>query len=321
MEKAHGWVYIRSKNNGKAASSRASAQAATPRTPNIATPISGPVDIPTPISGPAASPYVANEPKFHYGDSDVQNPPNDMMNPQAEDFPLFGEAPNFGDFSPFPPPLDFNTFHQGLQASDPNEYVPALDMRLPSLDSNATTHEALQSAPSETSPFDPPEATPNLDFDWDNMDNDYTAMNMQLLTPETVEAHALKSFSRNPSICMPSPAIAEQKISNLSPAGQGNLMLYSPNSHGLDEGFYDQHDHHLGKGAGDFTLFDSPMGAADNQPQQMNASMMGLGMGATNSMFPPLNSESQQQYSLPDSSERIDPMTMDVDDYMRMDEL
>ena len=98
-------------------------------------------------------------------------------------------------------------------------------------------------------------------------------------------------------------------------------MLYSPNSHGLDEGFHDPYDHHFGKTGGDFTLFDSPVGGRDNQPQRMNASMIGVGMGATNSLFPPLNSQSQQQYSLPDWSERLDPIALDVDDYMRMDEL
>ncbi|PGG96314.1 hypothetical protein GX51_07878 [Blastomyces parvus] len=368
MEKAHGWVYVRSKNNGKG-SSRAAASGSgsdqpTPRTPSIHTPNSGIMDLPTPQSHPTPSPYLANvspyEQSLQYA-TPSGYPLDDMMDPQSHDFQLFPDATAnsnlFDDFNAnnaFAPQLDFSAFQASLEASDPNEYVPSLDMHVPSLPSSANTPNGSGPMGSggllDETAFDPTHPTPHFDFDFDNLDNDYTVMNMQLLTPaHSVEVHGLPSFSRNPS---PTCAEPQQKLNishNLSPAGQGNLMLYSPNSQerernldldldlDMDEGFYDDgYDHHhnprvgMNKPSGDFTLYESPSTASvDSISKQASYGFGSQQQHALN--FPALDSFSNAEsarFTDPDADanvhggewtvDQIDPMELnrDVDEYI-----
>ena len=332
MEKAHGWTYVRSKNTGK--NSKKGSEQPTPQTPNINTPISNMTDLPTPGSVAAQSPY--GYPRT-FGDSNV-NPYSESPSAPSGDFQLFPEpplfdnnnpAPTFGDFSPFPT-MDFDAFQAGLQASDPNEYVPSLDMRHPSIDSStATLQDQMQPPPHTEDALAATSNNPDFGINWGDLeteflDTDYTTLNMQLLTPApSVDAQALNTFSRNPSISALSPPGQQQKVSTLSPGGQGNLMLYSPNSTHLDEGFQDSYEY-AEKPSQDFTLF-------ENTGNRNSGNMMGVSHGnfdsavqPSNQMFPPMPNYQVDQYgdaTWPTAGQDVDPMNMTMDDdYMHMDE-
>ncbi|KAJ5886912.1 uncharacterized protein N7473_009586 [Penicillium subrubescens] len=66
MEKAHGWVYIRSKHSSRALGAKSKrgtkspSVQATPDTPSVSTPASGPTDFSTPSVGPTLSPFEAS---------------------------------------------------------------------------------------------------------------------------------------------------------------------------------------------------------------------------------------------------------------------
>lgn len=342
MEKAHGWTYVRSKNTGKNGSKKGSAQP-TPETPNINTPISNLTDLPTPGSGVAPSPY---EYQRTFGDAPT-NPyaesPSGPSGPSG-DFQLYPEpplfdnnpAPAFGGFSPFPT-MDFDAFQASLQASDPNEYVPSLDMRHPSIDSSTgTLQDQLLPSSLPEDVLAPTSNNPDLGINWGELeneldtgffDNDYTALNMQqLLTPaQSVDAPpALNSFSQNPSISTLSPLANRQKVPSLSPGGQGNIMLYSPNSTHLDEGFHDSYEH-TEKQSQDFTLFENSANRTSNNLMPYSSGNFNDAGQPSNQMFPPIPNYQDAQYgdaTWPDVGD-VDQMNMnmDVDDYMHMDEL
>nr|KMM64157.1 zinc finger transcription factor ace1 [Coccidioides posadasii RMSCC 3488] len=262
MEKAHGWVYVRSKNTGKA-----SARGSNHPTPSIATSPNLAGEMPTPISAVAPSPYTSPyQPDFQSGTLG-HNPAHEYNNTFNEDFPLFPGTPNNGlgeNASPFTTPFDFSSFHAGLRASDPHEYVPNLDINMPSVTSGATPiNEGFGSAMLDQSPMDLSDSQLDLNIDWHDLENEYTAMNLQLPTPESVEASTLGLYSRTPSVSIPSPD-AQTGVPSFSPSGQGNIMLYSPDSRFVDEGFADVYEP-LKKPARDFTLFDPPLGGVANQ--------------------------------------------------------
>ncbi|OJD22452.1 hypothetical protein ACJ73_06201 [Blastomyces percursus] len=366
MEKAHGWLYVRSKNNGKGGNRMAGSGSGqpTPRTSSIQTPNSGIMDLPTPQSHPTPSPYLTNvspyEQSLQYTSPPSGYPLNDMIDPHNQDFQLFPDSTTnnnlFDDFNTtnaFAPQLDFSAFQASLEASDPNEYVPSLDMHIPSVPSSANTPNGSGPMGSggllDETAFDPTHPTPNFDFDFDNLDNEYTVMNMQLLTPaQSVEVHGLSSFSRNPSPTCPEPQPKLNINHNLSPAGQGNLMLYSPNSQerernldldldlDMDEGFYDGYDHYhnqrmgMSKRSGDFTLYESPSTTSvDSISKRASYSLESQQQHAHN--FPALDSfssgESGQFTDLGTEAnmnggewtvDQIDPMDLnrDVDEYI-----
>ncbi|PGH36495.1 hypothetical protein GX50_00682 [[Emmonsia] crescens] len=370
MEKAHGWVYIRSKNNGKG-SSRVSGSVSghpTPQTPNIQTPNSGTMDIPTPQSHLAPSPYLPSispyEQSLQYTGPSGSYPLDDLMDPHNQDFQLFPDAATnnnnnlFDDFNsnnPFAPQLDFSAFQANLAESDPNEYVPSLDMHIPSIASSANTPNGpggpMGSGLMDEAAFDP---APDFDFDFDNLDNEYAVMNMQLLTPaRSVEVHGLNSFSQNPSPKCPEPQQQKTNINishNLSPAGQGNLMLYSPNSQeqrnldldldldmdmDMDEGFHDTYDHrhhhnnhnHMGmaKPRRDFTLFESSVDTTMTTTTNTKQASYGHSHSHSNSMGPPVrNFPTLDNFAAEADGcgewavDQIDPMDLhrDVDEYI-----
>jgi hypothetical protein len=320
MEKAHGWLYIRSKNTKN---SNKGSTHPTPQTPNFDTPGTGVMDIPTPVSALAPSPYETTP-----SPCDMNLPGSAQPYPVGEiphfDFPLFPDnpAPTIGDFSPFTRPLDFGAFEAALQDRDPNEFDPTLEMDIPSMDSNiAQGHVASGLIPSEC---DPTDVNPNFELNWDNVDNDYTVMSMQLLTPaRSVERQVVDSFASNHSICLPSPPLPQQKISNLSPGGQGNIMLYSPQSNTVDEGYDDLYDA-VRKPVGDFTLFESSANSHRHHRRDgMDSSSGSFGSGTdnTNPMFPPLTNYGRHYVNpeWPDQLDQVD-IRMDVDDYAGMDD-
>lgn len=95
-------------------------------------------------------------------------------------------------------------------------------------------------------------------FDWSNMNTDFTSYNMQLITPATsVSTRPRDEFSRNPSFSQ--DKISDFQVPSLSP-GALDVMLYSPYSNNdgpRDEG-YDDFVSDTGKPDNDFPLFDGP---------------------------------------------------------------
>lgn len=84
MEKAHGWVYIRSKHSSRALGAKSKrgikspSVQATPDTPSASTPASGPTDFSTPSMGPTLSPFEASmddEDEFEFNFADPPPPP------------------------------------------------------------------------------------------------------------------------------------------------------------------------------------------------------------------------------------------------------
>lgn len=309
MEKAHGWVYVRSKSNGKNVG-RASSTI-TPQTPNINSPPG--LEMPTPISAAAPSPYTSpyEQPTPQMSTPQLSTPSNfsvpESSNQQPmDDFQLFPDA-QLSESTPFSGEYDFNAFRSSLEATDPNEYVPRLDMNLPSVASSTTGNEGLGML--DLSPLE--HADLNFDMDFDNMDNDYTAMNMhQPLTP----AQTVDPYSRTISACLDAPG---HKIPSLSPSGQGNLMLYNP----TDEGFFDSYDcaaKHTGKPTGDFTLYDTPMTGSEHSDRQSDATMI----GQRNTMIPSLNSVGDD-FGLPEWSGQIDLLGVheEMEAYIRINDL
>lgn len=337
MEKAHGWTYVRSKNNGKigkkgSTTSSVPPTPSVPQTPNMETPVSSMTDhLPTPMTGPAPSPF---EPVLGF----PSNPPFNFADPPSttnEDFQLFpdnspygDQPPSLDDFSPFSS-TDFEAFRAQLEAAPRNELLAATDIHRPSFDSTATATDSM-GAPGlfDDSPLTSTDSSLNFDIDWSNipsgnMDDEYTAMDMQLLTPDgSVEPYAMNSLSKNSSICNPSPLLAQAcKISSLSPGGQGNLMLYSPSLNNVEGGFTDLYDYGWSeKPFNDFTLYENPGNAGGNMPGITRASELPTTQ-ESNPMFPPLNTGNNDRLGNHSwagqgfGSSNLNGM-MDLDDYL-----
>ncbi|KAI9927809.1 hypothetical protein ASPWEDRAFT_554745 [Aspergillus wentii DTO 134E9] len=287
MEKAHGWVYVRSKNNGR--SGRKGSARATPSTPSISTPASKAVS--TPASGPTNSPFDMGYP---------QDPPFSFADPPTrtggDDFPLFSESNSYEDpsvgingFS-----FNFDAFQNQLEAGDPNGLIP-LDMSNRQSFDNTSVPDLMGSSMGfENSPNASTDNNSlNFDLDWGHLDtasfdDEFTAMNMQLLTPaHSVEARGMNSFSRDPSISNPSPLSFQQ----------GKVALYSPSSCQFEENAHDLYEagYNGPKTGNDFTLYEhnATMGAGGAM-NMSNGNHMGL--RNLNQMFPPLSTQESVGY-------------------------
>ncbi|KAJ5357860.1 hypothetical protein N7541_005018 [Penicillium brevicompactum] len=256
MEKSHGWVYVRSKNNGRSgsgSSKRGSSVQDTPMTPSVSTPASKATDFASPIPGPSPSPSDQT-----YGWP--ENPPFNFAEPpmpaQGDDFPLFGEASPYlmNDINSFPNTMNLTAFQNQFESGDPNGLIPALEMHRQSM--NSMSVPSTDSVPDLMGPvsFDgsPLTGTESINFDqeWSNLDypmnEDYTAMPLQL--PQGHNLDAMKGYTNdydhmNVNHLSYGPA---GKVSGLSPGAQGNAMLYSPRL--LQRRDYTQ-------GGNDFTLY------------------------------------------------------------------
>ncbi|EAW09391.1 putative C2H2 transcription factor (Ace1) [Aspergillus clavatus NRRL 1] len=293
MEKAHGWVYVRSKHNGRN-SKKASTRAAS-QTPSIATPSSKAQEILTPATRPTPSPFesVASYP---------QNPPFSFADPPtqtaSEDFPLFTETGPYADlaggvnaFSPLPTTsLDFQAFQSQLEAADPNGLILPSDFQRQSLDSASPVPDLVATSMGfDGSPIASTDTSSlNFDLDWNqlevqNLDEEFTTLNMQLLTPpSSSEVNALNSFSRDPS------------ISNASPLQHSGLPFYSPSHCHMDEGVAGLQEHTEQKKL-DFPLYGHQanlgLGAMDmSHPCHLP------GMQNLDQMFPPLDVQDSIAY-------------------------
>lgn len=253
MEKAHGWQYIRSKNNGK--SGKKPQTGKTPPTPQMSTPGSYIFDAPSPTfqEGPIFYGSSAHHP--------VASDPSELTGQYAADHTM-GINETFG---PFDPNYSWIGSSNEYGSGDVTDYSGG--SHRPSWDASMTN----PSAPLSTfeASLNPQDEEPIFGdtFDWSNMENvdpDVTSMNIQLFTPATsIDTRPFEAFSRNPSISHEEQARGH--IPSLSPGAQGDAMLFTPysmpsNDLSVDEGFVEYHD--VLKPGRDFLLFDSSNGAS-----------------------------------------------------------
>ncbi|KAI4236100.1 MAG: hypothetical protein LQ349_002752 [Xanthoria aureola] len=246
MEKAHGWAYVRSKNNGKTKKSRVGK---TPPTPQVTTPS---FDASSPEFGVASY-------SNGYGDSTSLAP---SINGSEDSRPHSALNTPFMDLDDRFAPFEVNDYswngsYQGMNPVNPLPFTPS-SHRL-SFDAVSMTN-----APSNPSSFEnlltPHEQAFTENYDWSNIDtnNDFASLNIQLATPaNSIETRPLDTFGCNPSICVDQAAMGQ--VPSLSPGAQGNVMLYSPysqNESTVDEG-YEDYSADAGKPTEDFPLFDS----------------------------------------------------------------
>ncbi|KAI4190916.1 MAG: hypothetical protein LQ348_003579 [Seirophora lacunosa] len=246
MEKAHGWAYVRSKNNGK---TKKNPEGKTPPTPQITTPI---FDASSPEFGDASSPH-------YYGGAYSVAP---SINGSEESLPHSALNTPFMDlhetFAPFPTNLQWDESYDGFTPGGPSPYTPASHRF--SLDAGSMTNgPTIPSSFESLIPYEQ-ESLFTENFDWSNIDTntDFTSLNIQLVTPaDSIETRPLDAYSRNHSIGF--EQTRNQQVPSLSPGAQGNVMLYSPysqNEDARDEG-YDDFSGDAGKPMEDFPLFDS----------------------------------------------------------------
>jgi len=271
MEKAHGWAYVRSKNNGKTGKKPSKASnGKTPPTPQMTTPGSNIFDAGSDFG--STSPYMQTS---GYGAPSIGGstrastspymPNNGYLThsrnlPSGEDSrtsesPYLGTSENFGPYN-----ANYGWDESFNRLTPQTSHTPSSHRH--STDSFTDTSIIPSSYDMQGDPtlFDG-------EVDWNNMD--FTSMNITLdnITPlSSVDTRPLDAYSsRNPSISVEQP-----KNPNLSPGAQGNQMLYTPSpySNDADEGYSD-FTTNVGKPGGDFALFDdsaSSTGSSVNMP-------------------------------------------------------
>lgn len=263
MEKAHGWQYIRSKNNGKGGKKPQTGRTPpTPQTPQMSTPGSYVFDAPSPTFQEAPTFYGAST------NQSVASGPLELSGQYGSDSTM-GTNDTFG---PFDPNFSWIGSHNEYGSGDLTDYSGG--SQRPSWDASMTNPSAPLSS-FETS-LNPQDEEPLFGdtFDWSNMEPDMTSMNIQLYTPATsIDTRPYEAFSRNPSISLDEQACGQ--IPSLSPGAQGDAMLYTPysmhsNDLSVDEGYVEYHD--VLKPGHDFPLFDSS-NAASNPNSTSNEGM------------------------------------------------
>ena len=250
MEKAHGWAYVRSKNNGK--NKKPQTTKATPQTPKTTTP--GSCTLGTPSEYGEASTAFETSPYSVEQSADgsvfaSESPVQSLM-----DEPLMGFDDTFG---PFDPTLPWNQPHNGFSPAEPSNYTGS--SHRPSWDSGMTNAPTVPS--SFGTSMTPPDEDPLFgnSFDWSNMGADFDSFNIQLSMAAAgpVEKLPFPAFSRNLSISFEQPV--DDQIPSLSPGAHGNAMLYSPysqNDESIEDNFGD-YTQVPAKPAHDFSLYDS----------------------------------------------------------------
>lgn len=273
MEKAHGWNYVRSKHNGKVPKKPQTGK--TPPTPQISTPGSIIFDHPTPDYSEDISFRSGNGYSSTAGSTSGGHSASHMTTPLLEndltyndDFnnvdPVFWHMPGYGTGQSSAYPT--STFQAPWEAAVSNSAQSLLSSYGPS------------NAPEEDDIFG------NNNFDWSNlnMDNDFTSMNIQLITPATsVETHSFDAFSRNTSVSFDQPLNVQKQ--SFSPSGMADAMLYSPSSSyhdsNVDEAFVDYNE--IQKPTHDFALFGdsrtgSSLASADNEAMFQDLSKINM---------------------------------------------
>ncbi|KAI9819504.1 MAG: copper-binding transcription factor [Pycnora praestabilis] len=278
MEKAHGWTYVRSKNNGRT-TMRASVIPKS-ATPDVGTPNSYSMGVPTPTTGNGSSPYMSYEP------NDCAN----SISGSASDSEDIATYPNGSEleypvcrfneqYAPIEQPFSFNDYN--------NEHLSTAAFELSPISgyhhrhSVDTVSSAMTNAPTLGSSFTPEEPELSLEtLHWPNMEQEFGFYNEQLPTPyRSVEPRSYDNFTQDPCIGFPQAGVGN--IPCLSPGAQANVMLYSPhsvNDVAADEG-YEDFIGDSGKPTTDFALFsstgESSVTSASNEAMFQDMSTLG----------------------------------------------
>ncbi len=267
MEKAHGWAYVRSKNNGKS-TKKPNKAGKTPPTPHMTTPGSHIFDASGSEFGDPSSPYIHNPYGPTASGSSIGASPSPYMGNAVLSDSVDGSIGGSSYRSPSESPYLGNS--ETYAQLNPNfPWEESLNNRLTpqtpyTPESHRRSMDSLTNAPSVPSSYEDPPLFGGT-FDWNNLD--FTSMNIHIqdLTPlSSIETRPLDAYSsRNPSISVEHPQSSNNP--NLSPGAQGNEMLYADC---MDEG-YSEFTTNAGKPANDFALFDdsrpaSSLGATGN---------------------------------------------------------
>ncbi len=232
MEKAHGWEYVRSKNNGK---NREKAPGApsnglpTPQTNTIRTPNSDANTVHTPEDDDF-------DMQTDYEGSAIYEQQNALNFPEYNintDVDMFAPHQLQLDYSPISDPTSSNSAHQSPFIADNINQDLFQD----------NLHDF----------------NPNVDFSLYDNEDLYSA-NVQLPTP----SHEIFQAALGSNVYHTSGIpYAADPMTHISPVGAGNTMLYTPPTslREIDEGFEDFVPHTCNMGlAADFQLFPSSTG-------------------------------------------------------------
>ena len=210
MEKAHGWQYVRSKNNGKNRDSKSvNGGLPTPQTTNIHTPSSNGSVVNTPFEEDLTLELSG------FDEQPMYTHPQDAL-----DFPEYNTTHDVDMYSiNHQLQLDFSPISElnHSTSSEHSPYVPSMGQ------------EHFQ----ENFDYDanPGEFQPTGDFNLYDSEDLYSA-NVQLPTP----SHEI--FQDTYNTC--SMTFGSEAVAHISPIGHGNTMLYTPTSlREVDEGFED----------------------------------------------------------------------------------
>ena len=260
MEKAHGWAYHRSKNNGRKGRKASGSSNKAPPTPSSTTPGSNHFEATSPESNDAlASPFAPSSSGLNTAEGSIAaTSPYITMNDAY--------AP-----SHYEPTFTFNQPNPALTPESPF----TASAQHPPFPMTSDSHDATLPSAFDANLGEMDFPLFNNTFDWSNMDL-HTDINMhvndQLFTPPTsVDAY----HSRNHSLSVMDQQAPHEK-QKLSPNAQASLMLYAPQDHedAMDEGFADFSTTDLmgGKPTNDFPLFD------DARPVEESLSQGGMSL-------------------------------------------
>ena len=277
MEKAHGWAYVRSKNNGRGGRKPSKTTSKSPPTPQITTPGS----------------HIFDASGSEFGDSSMSPY---MRRSSIATGSMTGNSPYLSTNEPYTPsPFEPNFTFPQQTLTPQSPFTPASHHQ--SLDSTSNNHELVMPSAYEPSTAELDAPLFNDTFDWSNMDTNFQSMNIQLFTPATsIESRPMDAYghSRNPSISLDQPIDSDFNSnggSKLSPGAQGAVMLYSPHDGRVaDEDFDEFTTTEMGKPMNDFALFDDSSSRPGSSLGGGGTSQGGAGMSLFQDL-PPFQSQ------------------------------
>jgi len=232
MEKAHGWQYVRSKNNGKNRDNKSvNGGLPTPQTINIRTPSSNGSVVNTPYEEDLSLELSG------FDDQALYTHPQDAL-----DFPEYNATHD----------VDMYSMNHQLQL----DFSPVSEMNHSTSSEHSPYVQSIEQEHFQDN-FDynanPGEFEPTGDFNLYDSEDLYSA-NVQLPTPShEIFQETFNSCGMN---------FGADSLAHISPIGHGNTMLYTPTSiREVDEGFDDfmptSSTNSNFSGNGDFQLFPS----------------------------------------------------------------
>lgn len=204
MEKAHGWTYVRSKNNGKnrdKATATNTTGLPTPQTTNIRTPSSDGNSMHTPEEDDVD--MTAYDGSVYYGNQSELN------------FPEYSNEPDMGGvFAPQQLHIDYSPMTDLSNPGSASDHSPYITNTMPGQDHFNDNFSTFTNT--------------GADFNLFENEDLYNA-NVQLPTP----SHEIfQSFETS------GVTYGAEPVPHISPLGHGNTMLYTPTSlREVDEGF------------------------------------------------------------------------------------